>query len=183
VVRNRVKKYRKVIQYLVLTAVLVVGGYAVSQSLFASSAVLKAGDNPPPFKLVSLDGSVHDSSEYAGKPLIINFWGTFCPPCRDEMPALQNVYDKWKDKGIQLVGINLSEDKLSVESFARQVGARFPILLDRNRQVEKKFGLRQYPTTIFVHADGTIEEVLIGGPLTEKQIEDQIAKLLAQAKS
>lgn len=161
-----------------LAAVLVIGGYAVGSTFFASSAVLKAGDKPPAFKLLDLEGNVHDSSEYAGKPLIINFWGTFCPPCRDEMPALQSVYEKWKNQGVELIGINLSEDKLSVNNFVRQVGAKFPILLDRNRQTEKKFGLKQYPTTFFVHADGTIEEVLIGGPLTEEQIAGHIEKLL-----
>jgi thiol-disulfide isomerase/thioredoxin len=176
-----VKRYRKMLQYIVLALVLIIGGYAVGNSLFAStSTVLKTGDEPPEFKLLGLDGVVHDSSEYKGKPLIINFWGTFCPPCRDEMPALQTVYDKWKDKGVQLVGINLSEDKLSVESFARQVEAKFPILLDRGRQVEKRFGLKQYPTTFFVDADGNIEKVLIGGPLTEEQIEGQIQELFAK---
>ncbi|MBW5446683.1 redoxin domain-containing protein [Cohnella sp. CFH 77786] len=172
------KKHRKTIQYIVLAFVLLIGGYAVGNSLFASSPVLKAGDKPPAFKLADTAGNVHDSSEYRGKPVIINFWGTFCPPCRDEMPALQNVYDKWKDKGVQLIGINLSEDKLTAESFARQVGAEFPILLDRNRQTEKKFGLKQYPTTFFVRADGTIEEILIGGPLTEEQIEGHIEKIM-----
>lgn len=172
------KKHRKTIQYIVLAFVLLIGGYAVGKTLFASTSVLKAGDKPPAFKLLDTAGQVHDSKEYAGKPLIINFWGTFCPPCRNEMPALQNVYEAWKDKGVQLIGINLSEDKLSVESFARQVGAKFPILLDRNRQTEKKFGLKQYPTTFFVRADGTIEDVVIGGPLTEEQVEGHIEAIM-----
>lgn len=172
------KKNRKAVQYIVLALMLIVGGYAIGQSLFASTPVLKAGDTPPSFKLADLDGNVHESAQYKGKPLILNFWGTFCPPCRNEMPALQNVYDKWKDKGVQLVGINLSEDKLSVQSFIRQVNVNFPTLLDRGRQTEKKFGLKQYPTTFFIRADGTIQEVLIGGPMTEEQIESQIAMLL-----
>ena len=161
-----------------LAFVLLIGGYAIGKTMFASSPVLKAGDKPPAFKLVDLDGNVHDSSEYRGKPLIINFWGTFCPPCRDEMPALQSVYEQWKDKGVQLVGINLSEDKLSVQSFAGQVGAKFPILLDRNRQTERAFNLKQYPTTFFIRADGTIEDVVIGGPLSEDLIRGHIERIL-----
>lgn len=166
------------VQYVVLFLVVLIGGYAIGQSLLAKSPVLKAGGTPPEFKLLALDGSVHDSSEYAGKPLIINFWGTFCPPCRDEMPALQSVYDKWKDRGVQLIGINLSEDKLSVESYIRQVGVDFPILLDQSRQTEKRFGLKQYPTTFFVYPNGKIEDVLIGGPLTVAQIEDHIERIV-----
>ncbi len=172
------KRHRKLVQYMVLAAVLLIGGYAIGNTLFASSPVLKAGSTPPPFKLVDLDGNVHDSQEYAGKPLIINFWGTFCPPCRKEMPALQAVYEEWKDKGVELIGINLSEDKLSVQNFADQVGAKFPILLDRNRQTERAFGLKQYPTTFFIGPDGKISNILIGGPLTERQIAGEIDKIL-----
>lgn len=172
------KRHRKLVQYIVLAAVLLIGGYAIGNTLFASSPVLKVGSTPPPYKLADLDGNVHDSLDYAGKPLIINFWGTFCPPCRKEMPALQNVYEEWKDKGVALIGINLSEDKLSVQNFANQVGAKFPILLDRNRQVERAFGLKQYPTTFFIGPDGKIVDILIGGPLTESQIGAGIAKML-----
>lgn len=172
------KRHRKLVQYIVLAAVLLIGGYAIGNTLFASSPVLKAGSTPPAFKLVDLDGNVHDSQEYAGKPLIINFWGTFCPPCRMEMPALQAVYEKWNDQGVQLIGINLSEDKLSVQNFADQVGARFPILLDRNRQTERAFGLKQYPTTFFIGRDGRIVDILIGGPLTESQIGAEIDKIM-----
>jgi len=172
------KRHRKAIQYIVLAAVLIIGGYAIGKTLFASSAVLKAGSTPPAFKLVDLNGTVHDSQNYLGKPLIINFWGTFCPPCRNEMPALQKVYEQWEDQGVQLVGINLSEDKLSVRNFADQVGAKFPILLDRNRQTERAFGLKQYPTTFFIGRDGKIVDILIGGPLTEEQIGNEIGKLL-----
>ncbi len=172
------KRHRKKIQYIVLFLVLLTGGYAVGQTLFAESPVLKAGDRHPEFRLLGLDEKAHDSSEYAGKPLIINFWGTFCPPCRAEMPALQKVYEEWKDKGVVLIGINLSEDRLSVENFIRQVGVEFPILLDRNRLVEKDFGLKQYPTTFFIRPDGTIADILIGGPLTEEQIESHIRRIV-----
>jgi peroxiredoxin len=168
----------KVLQFVILAAVLIIGGYAVVQSLFKTASVMKAGDQPPAFRLVGLDGLAYELADYRGKPLIVNFWGTFCPPCRNEMPAFQTAYDKWKDKGVQLVGINLSEDQLSVRSFARQVGAKFPILLDRNRQIEKKYGIKQYPTTFFIAADGKIQDIVIGGPMSETDIESRIDKLM-----
>jgi peroxiredoxin len=172
----------KMLQSVILAIVLIVGGYAVYQSLFKTTSVMKAGDKPPEFRLLGLDGSSHDLSEYKGKPLILNFWGTWCPPCRDEMPAFQTIYDKWKDKGVQLVGINLSEEKLSVSNFAEEVGAKFPILLDRNKQIEKKYGLKQYPTTFFISADGKIQDIVIGGPMSETDIQTRIVKLM-NAKS
>lgn len=175
------KKHRKLVQYLILAAVLLVGGYAISNSLFTSSSALAKGDKPPGFKLADLNNVAHDWKEYEGKPVILNFWGTFCPPCRDEMPALQKQYEKWHDQGLELVGINLSEDQITVERFAEEVGAKFPILLDKDKKTERSFGLKQYPTTFFINADGTIQSVVIGGPLTEEDIEKRV-KLLLGAK-
>lgn len=165
-------------QYVILAVVLLIGGYAVGNSLFAASGVPGKGDTPPDFRLAGLDGNAHALKDYEGKPLIINFWGTFCPPCRDEMPALQQQYDKWKGQGLQLIGINLSEDRLTAESFVRSVGVDFPILLDRDKITQTKYGVRQYPTTFFITADGTIQDIVIGGPLSEQQIETHVQKLM-----
>ncbi|MFC5699845.1 redoxin domain-containing protein [Cohnella faecalis] len=172
------KRHRKKLQYFILIAVIVIGGYAIGSSLFSKADILKIGDKPPEFKLLDLSGQVHSLEEYKGKPLILNFWGTFCPPCRDEMPALQEVYDSWKDKGVQLVGINLSENRLNVDSFIQMVGTNFPILLDKDRMTEKAYGLKQYPTTFFIDAKGKIRDIRIGGPLAADDIEAEIAKLL-----
>lgn len=171
-------RHRRIVQYVILAFVLVIGGYAIGNSLFASGKALKAGDKPPEFKLAGLDGQVYDWNDYRGKPLIINFWGTFCEPCRNEMPALQAQYDKWKSAGLQLIGINLSEDRLSVESFIRQVGVTFPILLDKDKATERNYGLKQYPTTFFISADGKVREVLVGGLMDESEIEARVAKLM-----
>ena len=175
-------RYRKVIQYCIFAIVLVVGGYAISNALFTTSTVLTQGDTPPSFKLAGLDNQVHEWKDYEGKPVILNFWGTFCPPCRAEMPALQKQYEKWKGEGLELVGINLSEDRLTVESFIRQVDVNFPILLDIDKRIEKAYGLKHYPTTFFITADGKIQEVVIGGLLTEEEIETRVQRLM-QSKS
>jgi len=175
-------RYRKPIQYIILAVVLLVGGYAIGTSLFSKSVVLTKGDKPPHFRLADLGNQVHDMKDYEGKPLIINFWGTFCPPCRNEMPALQHQYDKWKGQGLELIGINLSEDKLTVESFIRQIGVDFPILLDKDKKTERKYGLKQYPTTFFIAPTGEIQEVVIGGVLSEEEIEKRIERLI-QTKS
>ncbi len=175
-------QHRKLVQYLILAFVLLVGGYAISGSLFTSSAALAKGDKPPAFKLADLDNVAHDWSEYKGKPVILNFWGTFCPPCRAEMPALQKQYEKWHDQGLELVGINLSEDQITVERFAAEVGAKFPILLDRDKMTERAFGLKQYPTTFFISADGTIQDVVVGGPLDEDDLEPRIERIMNSRK-
>jgi len=175
-------RYRKPIQYAILAVVILIGGFAIGNSLFSKSVVLAKGDKPPIFRLADLNSQVHDMTDYEGQPLIINFWGTFCPPCRNEMPALQHQYDKWKDRGLKLIGINLSEDRLTVQSFIRQIGVDFPILLDKDKQTERKYGLKQYPTTFFIAPSGEIQEVVIGGVLTEEEIEQRIERLI-QSKS
>ncbi|MCC3373473.1 redoxin domain-containing protein [Cohnella sp. REN36] len=176
------KRYRKPIQYLILAAVLLIGGYAIGQSFFTSKTVLSSGNAAPEFELLGLDGQVHDLASYKGKPLVLNFWGSFCPPCRDEMPALQAQYDKWKDQGLQLVGINLSEDRVSVGSFIRSYGVKFPILLDKNKKTERKYGLKEYPTTFFITADGKIQDIVIGGPMSEETISARIERLFASGQ-
>ena len=94
------------------------------------------------------------------------------------MPALQKQYEKWHDQGLELIGINLSEDRITVERFASEVGAKFPILLDHDKKTERAFGLKQYPTTFFIAADGTIQDVVVGGPLSEEDIEPRIERLM-----
>jgi peroxiredoxin len=169
---------RKTLQYVIFALVLIVGGYAIGNSLFTTSSVIAKGDKPPSFKLLGLDNKVHEWSEYEGKPLIVNFWGTFCPPCRNEMPALQKQYEQWKDQGLELIGINLSEDKLTVESFTRQVGVNFPILLDKDKKTEKLYGLQSYPTTLFITPDGKIQDIVVGGLLDEQEIQTRVERLM-----
>ena len=170
----------KSVQYLILAVMLLVGGYAVGRSFASSGDALRPGDKPPAFRLADLRGETHTLEEYAGNPLILNFWGTFCPPCREEMPALQQQYEAWKDKGLQVVGINLSEDRHRVENFIRRVGVGFPILLDSNRRTERAFGLREYPTTYFIDANGVIRQI-VSGPLTIEEIEGRVKSLLESA--
>lgn len=177
---DKVKRYRKPIQYIILAVVLLVGGYAIGQSFLTPTKALKPGSKAPAFELLGLDGQAHSLDSYRGKPLVVNFWGTFCPPCRNEMPALQAQYDKWKDQGVQLVGINLSEDRVSVGSFLRSYDINFPVLLDKNKKTERKYGLKEYPTTFFISADGKIQDIVIGGPMSEETIGSRIALLLGK---
>lgn len=172
------KRHRRAIQYLILTAVLIIGGLAIGRSFYHPSAVLKPGSDAPAFKLLGLDGQAHALSDYRGKPLVLNFWGTFCPPCRQEMPTLQKEYEKWQGQGVQFVGLNLSEDRISVQNFVDGYGVDFPILLDRNREIERLYGLREYPTTYFIKPNGQIEDIIVGGPMTAQDIESRVQRLL-----
>ncbi|XEC92790.1 redoxin domain-containing protein [Paenibacillus tarimensis] len=174
------KSSRKTVQIVILLGVLLIGGYAIGKTLFADgdTKTPREGKEPPAFTLAGLDGNTYSLSDYTGKALVITFWGTFCPPCVKEMPEFERQYQKWQDKPFEILAINLSEPDLPVTNFVRQHKLTFPILRDVNRQTERKYGLRSYPTTFFIKPDGKIMEIVVT-PMTEQQIEERVERLLA----
>ncbi|EXX84788.1 thiol-disulfide oxidoreductase [Paenibacillus darwinianus] len=167
---------RKIVQIAILIGVLLLGGYAIGKTLFSSDGTPQVGGKPPEFELAAMDGSVQKLSDYKGRPLVINFWGTFCPPCVKEMPEFQRQYVKWKGEGLEILAINLSEDDITVTNFLKRFNLDYQILRDRDRQTEKAYGVRQYPTTFFVKPNGEIKEIFIGG-MTEAAIDERITEL------
>lgn len=167
---------RKTVQIIILIAVLAIGGFAVGLTFKEPNYYPEVGGEPPEFELLDLEGNVHEPADYKGKPYIINFWGTFCPPCVKEMPEFQRQYEKWSDQGLAVLAINLSEDDLTVRNFLRKFELDYIILRDRNRVTERKFGLKAYPTTYFVKADGTIMEIYVGG-MSESDINERVERL------
>ncbi|CAM3968290.1 redoxin domain-containing protein [Paenibacillus alkaliterrae] len=172
-------KSRKTVQVIILFAVLLIGGYAIGSALFANNDrdPLKEGSMPPPFELADLDGSLQRLSDYEGKAVVVNFWGTFCPPCVKEMPEFERQFQKWKDQGLVILAINLSEDTLTVNNFVRRFELNYPILRDVNRKTERSYELKSYPTTFFIKPDGSIMEIKVGG-MTEEDIDERIERLL-----
>lgn len=172
-------KYRKKVQVVVLLAVLIIGGYAIFQSFQNndSNNLIKVGQPAPDFRLANLNNEAVALSDYIGTPLVINFWGTFCEPCIREIPSFQNQYEKWNEQGLEIVGINLSEDSLTVSNYVRKFNMTYAVVRDVDRKTEKKYGLRSYPTTFFVNADGTLQAAVVG-EMTEKQIEEHIQQIM-----
>ena len=170
---------RKIIQYVILIGILLLGGYAVGKSLFTSDDDKpKIGGRPPAFEnAADIEGNLHSLDDYKGSPVIINFWGTFCPPCVEEMPAIDRQYLKYRDQGLVVLAINLSEDDITVRDFLRRFDLHYTILRDKNRMIEKKYALRSYPTTFFIGRDGRIRDIKVGG-MTDEEIEQRILKLL-----
>ncbi|PRX65075.1 peroxiredoxin [Cohnella sp. SGD-V74] len=170
---------KKIWQYLILLSVLIIGGIAIFKSFEPTSVVLKKGDTPPDFSLLGLDDKVYKLSDYKGKAVVINFWGTFCPPCVKEMPEFQRQSDKWKDEQFKILAINLSEDSISVSNFVDRLNLDFTILRDQNRKVERLYKLKSYPTTLFVKPNGKIMDIFVGG-MTEEDIDERIRELLGK---
>lgn len=174
------KSYRKKIQILVLAIIVLVGGYVIYDSLKPEEkgVTLKKGQPVPTFKLSSIHDEYITLEDYIGMPLVLNFWGTFCEPCKREMPTIEAQHKKWQDEGVQFLGINLSEDKLTAANYARN-RVTYPIALDVNRVIEKRYGLRSYPTTFFINADGSLNSV-VTGEMSEPMLEQHIRELVSK---
>ncbi|MFD0694879.1 thiol-disulfide oxidoreductase ResA [Paenibacillus sp. GCM10027628] len=174
---------KKWVQMAIFAVVLIIGVFTIITNLSAadSKKYPQVGDKAPDFSLIGLDGKTHKLSEYKGKPVLVNFWGTFCPPCKEEMPDLQKQYDKWNSQGVVFLEVNVDKNKVTVQGFMDQYKLNLPVLLDAKEEVRKKYGVMDYPTTFFINPDGKVEVKKIG-QMTESFIDQTLAQLTAKAK-
>ncbi|WP_078118812.1 TlpA family protein disulfide reductase [Thiosocius teredinicola] len=132
----------------------------------------------PAFELPDMDGELHTLEAYRGKVVMLNFWATWCPPCRREMPSMQRLYDKYAERGLTVVAVNQWEDPDLVFEFTGRlsVDPTFPILFDRDSRVAEAYKVKGLPTTYLLDRDGRIRYQAIGGrefdhPEVERLIE------------
>ncbi len=116
----------------------------------------------PAFTLKDLDDETHKLADYRGKVLIVNFWATWCPPCRAEMPSMERAWKKIKGEGIVILGINVGEDVDTVFPFTGDYPVTFPLLLDQESAVEGPWGVIGLPTTFVVDPHGRIVYRAVG---------------------
>lgn len=114
------------------------------------------------FRLMDLDEKIHSLSDYKGKPLIVNFWATWCPPCRAEMPSMERAWQLIESEGIAMIGINVGEDFDQVFGFTADIDVSFPLLLDMDGQVTHSWPIQGLPTTYILNPDGEMVYRMIG---------------------
>lgn len=114
------------------------------------------------FELETLEGETIKLSDLKGKKVFINFWATWCTYCEKEMPDFQKFYDKYKDEGFILLGVDVGESKSKVQKFVDDINIDFPILLDTDSQTARNYGIRSFPTTIAVNEEGIVVVAKIG---------------------
>lgn len=134
------------------------------------------GAIPPDFSLFNLSGEEVSLSSFSGQPVVINFWATWCAPCRVEMPAIQSRFVKFADQGLVVLAVDFDEPADTVADFRDEFGLTFEILLDPGAEVQQLYRNRTYPTTFFIDPDGVIQ-VQHFGPMTEGQMDDNLAKI------
>jgi len=136
-----------------------------------------AGHPAPDFELKTLDGETVRLSDFAGKPVLVNFWATWCGPCRAEFPDFQEASIDNAGK-LVIIGINntATDQAELVDDFVAEMGATFPIVLDPDGQVSESYQIRGLPTSIFVNRDGIVDEVFTG-PINKAYIEAKLNEL------
>lgn len=140
----------------------------------------QAGFVAPDLTLKTPTGKTYTLSELKGQAVLVNLWTTWCPPCRAEMPAIEKMYQEYKDQGFIVLAINMTyqDDPFAVVPFAEEYGLTFPILLDETGEVGKAYQLRSLPSSYFINRFGIITEVVIGGPMSEALLRTRIEEIL-----
>ena len=151
-------KLMKVLRDSLILLVVLAGGVHAEQTLTA----LPAGVVAPDFSLQDTEGKIHRLSDYRGKPVIINFWTTWCPPCREEIPSMNRAWRLLEDDDIALLAINMGEDEDTIFIFTADYPADFTILMDQEGVVIDEWPVKGLPTTYVVAPDGTIAYRAIG---------------------
>ena len=145
----------------------------------SSQVPLQLGAVAPDFTLKQLAGGEASLSEFRGRPVLVNFWATWCKPCRAEMPEIISAYQAHRDAGLEVLAVNLTdqESMKDVRRFAAELGLPFVVLLDRKGAVRERYGLIAIPTSVFIDSSGVIRMVN-SGPIDGKALERGLREIL-----
>jgi len=116
----------------------------------------------PDFLLETLGGSTLRLSDLQGKAVLINFWATWCQPCRSEVPHLVAAYDRYRQEGLEIVAVNLQEDEGTISRFVQEFGLQFPVVIDRSGDVADKYRVIGIPTSFFIDRSGVVRSIYTG---------------------
>jgi DsbE subfamily thiol:disulfide oxidoreductase len=154
------------------------GDTSVSGGMIApkESVGIQPGETAPPFELETLEGETVALSEMKGEPVMLNFWATWCPPCREEMPEMQKFFDEYQDE-INVIAVNYNEENDKVMDYLNEYGYTFPSPLDPDAEVGNEYGVLTLPTTYFINSDGVIQEPRHVGPMDYEFMEDMLETL------
>lgn len=162
----------------VILALLTLGLLITSCSGGSGPQTATVGQPAPDFELQNLDGQSISLSNFKGKPMLINFWYTGCPPCRKEMPYLQQIYDERQGSELLVLAINVGESASAVNGFFQDNNLSFPVVLDTKAVVVRKYNIQFFPTTFFIDKDGIIQEKVIGAFPSKAAIEKRLSKIM-----
>lgn len=144
-----------------------------------SSGPFKIGSAAPEIRVLAMDGKTLNLSDFRGKPVVINFWASWCGPCTAEMKAIEAVYQKHKNDDIVILAINQGESEETIKGYGELWKLNFRLTRDANQEAGSIYKVQALPTTVFVDKQGNIHEYHIGGPMTQEFLEKRVNDLLA----
>ena len=171
---------------MVLISVLVVVGTIVAFLAIRPDRALVIGPHPllgaaaPDFALQDLDGHQVRLADYRGRPVIVNFWASWCVPCRTEFPRLRAARDRYADQGLEILGIVFDDDADSARAYMARAGATWPALIDDGGRIAAAYKVRGPPLSFFVDGGGTVRSISYGPP-PSGTIDDRIRAILPGA--
>jgi peroxiredoxin len=125
-----------------------------------AGAATATGPSPAPdFALPARDGGELRLSDLRGQVVMINFWATWCGPCRQEMPLLQQIHAKYEPLGFTMLGVNVEPDSAAAQTWLKGMPVRFPILFDRKSEVSASFGVEAMPSSVLIDREGRVRHV------------------------
>lgn len=142
------------------------------------TAKLNTGDAAPPFKTVRLDGAPLDfPAAYAGKPVVLRFWADWCKFCEPEMKLMDQVRQRYQDRGLEILAVNAGQDKQTIAAFMQKLGVGYPAALDESSKIAKSYGVVGLPTTYLIDGKGIVRGKIVG-EANEAMFERHIGQLL-----
>jgi len=167
----------KIILALALVLGLILAGCSSGTEVAQGPQVDKLA---PDFQLQTLDGQAVSLGDFRGNPVLLNFWATWCGPCRFEMPFIQEIFEKkeWSDTGLVILAIDIGESPSEVKEFMENYDLSFAVLLDTNQDVALEYNIRAIPTTFFIDKDGIIQDIKVGAFSGKTEIEKRLIKII-----
>lgn len=176
------KNRRFITRLLVLVIIAVAIGYTFYTSFADDKGVVTVGDLAPNFVLKDLDGNEIELEDLRGKGVFLNFWATTCPPCVDEMPYMESGYQKYRDEGIEILAVNVGDQRIRIDKFISSIGGlSYPILLDPGLQVNQLYGIRALPVIFLIDENGFVIEKRIGG-LNNKMTDEYLQRIFPSSE-
>jgi len=144
------------------------------------TAIVDVGSKAPLFSQVNvMSSSTIDISKYQGTPIVLNFWATWCGPCKEELPHLEEAHSRYTPDNLLVIGINNGEEVTTVKAFANEYEITFPIIIDADQTIQYNYKIRGYPSTIFIDKHGYITKIHVG-MMSAQEISIAVSSLVDQ---
>lgn len=157
--------------------------FALVSNIQADNTIYQVGDDAPDFELKQINKNNELESirlsDFKGQGVMLNFWGTWCKPCEEEMPYMQELYPEYKEKGIEIIAVSLDSTELVVDRFIDKYDLTFPIPHDKTGEVRDLYKIGPIPSSIFINPDGKIQRV-VNGALALESLENYFKEILPE---